>query len=107
MSKFLWAEEVNTSIYLLNRLPTKSVHGNTPIEAWFGEIPSIKNLKIFGFMCYFNDSSVRRGKLDEKVKKRVFIRYATKANDYRVYSLSGMKIEISSDVHFDENSYWD
>ena len=32
-SNFL-AEAVNTSIYLLNRLPTKSLKNKTPYEAW-------------------------------------------------------------------------
>ncbi|RVX01546.1 Pleiotropic drug resistance protein 3 [Vitis vinifera] len=66
LPKLLWAEAVNTSIYLLNRLPTKSVKSKTPIEAW----------------------------------------YAAESKGYRIYSLSRMKIVISRDVHFDENSYW-
>jgi hypothetical protein len=32
LPKFLWAEAVNTSVYLLNRLPTKSVQDRTPLE---------------------------------------------------------------------------
>ena len=30
--KLLWVEAVNTSVYLLNRLPTKSFQSKTPIE---------------------------------------------------------------------------
>ncbi|XP_022717694.1 uncharacterized protein LOC111276161 [Durio zibethinus] len=33
LSKKFWAETVNTSVYLLNRLPTKALKGNTPFEA--------------------------------------------------------------------------
>jgi len=32
LPKFLWAEAVNTSVYLLNRLPTMSVQDRTPLE---------------------------------------------------------------------------
>ena len=39
-------------------------------------------------------------------KLRVFVGYAAKSKGYRIYSLSRMKIVISRDVHFDENSYW-
>lgn len=70
---------VNTSVYFLNKLPTKSVHGKTPIEVWFGEKPFVKDLKLFGSMCYFHVSSVKRGKLDEKAEKGVFIGYAADA----------------------------
>ncbi|RVW24539.1 Retrovirus-related Pol polyprotein from transposon TNT 1-94 [Vitis vinifera] len=100
LPKLLWAEAVNTSVYLLNRLPTKSVQSKTPIEAWFGVKPSVKHLKVFGSF------SVKRGKLDERAEKGVFVGYAAESKGYRIYSLSRMKIVISRDVHFDENSYW-
>jgi hypothetical protein len=49
-------------------------------------------------------SSVKRGKLDERAEKCVFIGYATKSKGYRIFNLIGMKI-VSRDVYFDENSY--
>ncbi|WJZ92853.1 hypothetical protein VitviT2T_011828 [Vitis vinifera] len=106
LPKLLWAEAVNTSVYLLNRLPTKSVQSKTPIEAWFGVKPSVKHLKVFGSLCYLHVPSVKRGKLDERAEKGVFVGYAAESKGYRIYSLSRMKIVISRDVHFDENSYW-
>jgi hypothetical protein len=36
LPRFLWAEVVNTSVYLLNRLPIKSIQRKTPLEAWSG-----------------------------------------------------------------------
>nr|CAN72453.1 hypothetical protein VITISV_008931 [Vitis vinifera] len=106
LPKLLWAEVVNTSVYLLNRLPTKSFQSKTPIEAWFGVKPSVKHLKVFGSFCYLHVPSVKRGKLDERAKKGVFVGYAAESKGYRIYSLSRMKIVISREVHFDENSYW-
>ena len=35
-SGWSWGEEVNTTMYILNRCPTKSVEGTTPFEAWYG-----------------------------------------------------------------------
>ena len=40
-----WAEVPNTSIFLLNRLPTKSLLNKTPFVAWYGCKPSLLNLK--------------------------------------------------------------
>lgn len=34
LHKSLWAEAVNTSIYILNRSPTKAVRNKTSYEAW-------------------------------------------------------------------------
>ena len=86
--KLLWVEAVSTSVYLLNRLPTKSVQRKTPIEAWSGEKPSVKHLKVFGSLCYLHVPSIKRGKLDERAEKGVFIGYAIESKGYRIYSLS-------------------
>ena len=59
-----WTEAVYTTIYLLNRLPTKVVDGMTPIEAMSGIKPSAKHLRTFGSMCYIYVPSIKRSKLD-------------------------------------------
>ena len=48
----LWAEEVNTAVYLQNRLPTKVLNEKTPYEAWFGVKAYVAYLKVFGSLCY-------------------------------------------------------
>lgn len=106
LPKFLWAEAVNTSVYLLNRLPTKSVNGMTPMEAWSGVQPTAKHLKVFGSLCYFHVPAVMRGKLDETAEKGIFVGYAAESKGYRVYNLNKKQIQISRDVHFDELAYW-
>ena len=47
LPKEYWAVATNTSVFLLNRLPTKAVNGKTPYEAWYSYKPLIKNLKVF------------------------------------------------------------
>ncbi|CAH9060927.1 unnamed protein product, partial [Cuscuta europaea] len=63
MPKTFWAEAVYTSVYILNRCPTKAVLNKTPIEAWSGQKPSAKHLKVFGSICYIHVPSVKRHKL--------------------------------------------
>ena len=75
--RFLWDEAVNTSVYLLNRLPTKSVQNKTPLKAWSGVRPTAKHLIVFGSLCYFLVPSVKRGKLDERVEKNILVGYTT------------------------------
>lgn len=48
LPKKFWAEAANTTVCMLNRLPTKALHKKTPFEAWFGYKPLLTNLKIFG-----------------------------------------------------------
>nr|CAN73998.1 hypothetical protein VITISV_043372 [Vitis vinifera] len=99
-------ERKNRIVMEMARLPTKSVQSKTPIEAWSGVKLSVKHLKVFGSFCYLHVPSVKRGKLDERAEKGVFVGYAAESKGYKIYSLSRMKIVISRDVHFDENSYW-
>ncbi|UYV62737.1 hypothetical protein LAZ67_2001760 [Cordylochernes scorpioides] len=47
MSLELWAEAVNTAVYLLNRC-TKVLGNSTPYEIWYKRKPSILHLKTFG-----------------------------------------------------------
>ena len=41
----LWMEALKTSIYLLNKVPTKTVP-KTPFEIWIGRKPSLRHLHI-------------------------------------------------------------
>ena len=54
LPKEYWVEVANIVVFLLNRLPTKVVDGNTPFEAWYDFKPQLKNLKVFGCLCFTN-----------------------------------------------------
>ena len=43
---------ITIAVFLLNKLPTKVVDGKTHFEAWYGFKPNLKNLKIFGCLCF-------------------------------------------------------
>ena len=40
LPKKFWAEAASTSVFLLNRLPTKALSKSTPFEAWYGFKPN-------------------------------------------------------------------
>ena len=39
-----WGEAVTTTVFILNRSPTKALTGKTPFEAWYGHQPSVSFL---------------------------------------------------------------
>jgi len=45
LSKSMWAEALNTAVYLRNRSATKSLDGMTPIEAWSRKKPYVGHLR--------------------------------------------------------------
>jgi hypothetical protein len=51
-------------------------------------------------------ASARKRKLDERAEKGILVGYVTKSKGYRIYNLKAAKIQISRDMHFNENSYW-
>ena len=85
LPKAFWAKATNTTVFLLNRLPTKAVNGKTPFEAWYGFKPNLKNLKIFGCLCFTHVPQIKRDKLDKKAEPGIFIGYSNSSKAYRIF----------------------
>ena len=100
-----WAEALSTAVYLRNRSPTKAVQGMTPYEAWIGEKPVVKHLRVFGCNAYAHVPKEERGKLDSKAKKCTFVGYGNETKGYRLFDTVRQKIIFSRDVVFNEQEY--
>jgi len=101
-----WAEGVATSIYLLNKWPTRIVQNITHYEAWCGGKPNISHLRVFGCIAYAHVPPKKRRKHDDKSVKCIFIRYNGETKGYRLYNRETEKLMISGDVLFDEKEEW-
>ncbi|KAG8491616.1 hypothetical protein CXB51_014995 [Gossypium anomalum] len=101
-----WVEAVNTSVYLLNKLPTRAVKDKTPFEAWYRLKPSVSHLKVFGCLCYALIPAERRTKLERRSAPGIFVGYSSTKKGYRVYDPSTKKILVSRDIKFDEEKFW-
>jgi hypothetical protein len=106
LPKEYWAEAANTTVFLLNRLPTKAVDGKIPFEAWYGYKPLLKKFKIFGCLFFTYVPQIKRDKLDKKAEPGIFIGYSSTSKAYRVFQPNTRKILISRDVQFMENEQW-
>lgn len=101
-----WAEAVTSASYILNRAGTKSVKGKTPEVAWSGKKPCVSHFRIFGSICYSHIPSKKRGKLDYKSEKCIFVGYVENPKAYKLYNPDTKKIIISRDVIFNEDKEW-
>ena len=45
---YMWAEAVNYSLYIQNKVPHNSVIGFTPFEEFMGNKPNVSYLRVFG-----------------------------------------------------------
>ncbi|KAI5324560.1 hypothetical protein L3X38_033633 [Prunus dulcis] len=102
-----WAEAVNTSVYILNRCPTKALSKKTPFEAYSGRKPGVKHLKVFGSLCYAHVPKQQRQKLDLASKRYIFLGYGSCEKGYRLFNIETEKVIVSRDVIFSENVCWD
>ncbi|KAI5335543.1 hypothetical protein L3X38_025676 [Prunus dulcis] len=103
----LWCEAVNTSVYLLNRSPTRALENTTPFEKFSGRKPGVKHLKVFGSVCYSLIPGKLRNKLEATSAIGVFIGYGTCEKGYRILNPATQKVLLSRDVVFDEHGKWD
>jgi transposase InsO family protein len=83
MSAVFWGEVVVTTVYILNRSPTKALNGRTSYEAWHGRKPTVSHLRVFGCLAFGKELG-HIGKLDDKSTPGVFIGYAEGSNAYRI-----------------------
>ena len=97
----------HTTIYILNRCPTKAVYGETPIEAWSRTKSEVSNFKIFGSMFYAHIPKEKRYKLDKKSERCIYLGYDDETKAYRLYNLETHNLMISRDVIFNEKAFSD
>ena len=93
VSKQLWAEAVNTSVYILNR-STVNKNDETPFESWYKKPSDISYFRVFGPIAY---SFIQKEKR-KKSKKGIFVGYSENKKGYRIYFKDTNAIEISRDV---------
>jgi transposase InsO family protein len=80
----LWMEALKTAIYILNRVPSKSVP-KTPYELWTDRVPSLKYLRVWGCPAEAKIFNPNLGKLDPKTVSCHFIGYPDRSKGYRFY----------------------
>ena len=98
----VWAEAVDTAIYLINRGPSSSLDGGIPEEAWTGKSVNYSFLKIFGCEAFSHIDKENRTKLEAKSRKCTFIGYGVNDFGYRLWDFENHKIIRSRDVIFNE-----
>jgi hypothetical protein len=59
-----WDDAFLCVVYVRNMYPSHDLKNNTPYEMWYGHIPSVRNLRVFGSTCYALIPKEKRSKLD-------------------------------------------
>ncbi|KAK9694716.1 GAG-pre-integrase domain [Popillia japonica] len=111
---YLWAEAVNTSVYILNRTPNVHTPNSTPFELWTGRKPLLNHLKVFGSEVFMHIPDNLCKKPEPKSRKLIlvgydndstnYLGYDNDSTNYRLFDIVTKKIRISRNVTFNENN---
>jgi hypothetical protein len=94
-----------TSVYILNRSPTKALNGMTPYEAWHECKPVVSHLRVFGCLAFTKELG-HISKLDDRSTSGLFIGYAEGSKAYRILDPGTQRVRTVRDIVFDEGRGW-
>lgn len=101
----LWTEATTNMVYLLNRSVNVNTNGKTPYELYYGKVPSVSHLRIFGSLAVVKTVEKKRSGYQKKLDARgivgILVGYS-KNFTYRISVPSENKILVVRDVVFDE-----
>lgn len=98
--KKLWAEAMNSAVFVLNRTGKSHEIGRSPFEVWTTKNFDIHTLKVFGTEVFVHIPKERRRKWDKKAEKGMMVGYEENVKGYRIYFPERNEVEIKRDVVF-------
>ncbi|KAL0326609.1 UNVERIFIED_CONTAM: Retrovirus-related Pol polyprotein from transposon RE2 [Sesamum angustifolium] len=103
--KSYWGDAVLTACYLINRMPSTVLHGDTPYSCLFPDKPLFGIApRVFGCVCFVHIHSPNLDKLSPRSVKCIFLGYSRTQKGYRCYDPQSHKSFTSADVTFFEST---
>nr|GEU39767.1 retrovirus-related Pol polyprotein from transposon TNT 1-94 [Tanacetum cinerariifolium] len=99
---FLWAEAMATACYTQNRSLIHTRHHKTPYELVHNKKPDLTFFRVFGTLCYPTNDSEDLEKLQPTTDSGIFVGYAPRRKEYRIYNKRTHRIMEMIHVQFDE-----
>ena len=100
---FLW-DAFHTAVFLINRLPTPTLHNISLYQKLFHQTPDYSTLRIFGCACFPYLRPYNRHKLEFKTGRCIFIGYSSHHKGYKCLH-SSRRVYISNHVIFNKKSF--
>ena len=102
-SKSFWAETVNTSCYILNKVMVRPTLMKTSYELLKGKKPYIAYFKVFGSKVFIHNNDKKDlDKFEKKSNISVVLGYFEQSKAYRVFNNDSKTMEETPHVIFDE-----
>ncbi|GJV63877.1 putative ribonuclease H-like domain-containing protein [Tanacetum coccineum] len=98
-----WAEAVNTTCYVQNRVLVIKPHNKTPYEIFHGRTPSLIFIRPFGCPVTILNILDHLGKFDGKADEGFFVGYSVNSKAFRVFNSRTRIVEETLHITFLEN----
>ncbi|GJR72167.1 putative ribonuclease H-like domain-containing protein [Tanacetum coccineum] len=97
-----WAEAVNISCYVQNRVLVIKPYNKTPYELFLGRKPTLSFMRPFGCPVTILNTLDHLAKFDGKADEGFFIGYSTNSKAFRVFNSRTRIVEKNLHVKFSE-----
>jgi hypothetical protein len=97
-----WAEAVNTTCYVSNRIYLIIYKKKTCYELMHGRTPKVSHFHVFGCKCFILKKGKKLDKFEARSVDGIFFCYASHSRAYCVLNLETNQIMETCEVTFDE-----
>jgi len=89
-----------------NNTPQATIGGAVLAQRLYGHsLIDLKKFRVFGCDAYVYIDNDKRGKIEPKFRKGIFVGISHEQNAYRILNIEDQSVTISRDVKFEENSF--
>jgi hypothetical protein len=99
---YFWAEAMNTTCHIHNRVTPRTGTTTTLYEIWEGRKPTVIYFHVFGSKWYILADRDHRRKIDPKSDEGIFLGYSTNSRAYRVFNSRTRVVMESINVVIDD-----
>ncbi|KAB2632563.1 polyprotein (retrotrasposon protein) [Pyrus ussuriensis x Pyrus communis] len=108
--KVFWPEAVTYAVYVINRMPSRVVHFQTPFQVLTQHVPVVSSHtlqpRVFGCVAYVHIQKIHRTKLDPCALRCVFVGFSSHQKGYKCYHPATRHMYVTMDVTFSESEYF-
>ncbi|GJT07560.1 retrovirus-related pol polyprotein from transposon TNT 1-94 [Tanacetum coccineum] len=99
-----WAEAVNSTCYVQNRVLVVKPYNKTPYELFHGRTPILSFMRPFGCPVTILNTIDHLGKFNGKADEGFFVRYSLNSKAFRVFNSRTRIVEENLHIRFSENT---
>ncbi|KAF7763798.1 hypothetical protein Agabi119p4_8335 [Agaricus bisporus var. burnettii] len=100
-----WGECISSMVHVWNMLPTASLSGTTPFQAFYKRKPDVSHLRVWGCTSYVHVQRDKRNSIQPHYEKCVFIGYPAGYKGWKFYNPVTKRTVISERADFDERYF--